>query len=151
MVRPVVKVLTPYAKAKFLGTDLDAELSKAVGRAWEKAAGHLCETAEPPCGIADLDDLGSREEDPNFYENFRLIPVRPSVFGVVITDERSNVSNDVLHDPDRVQGQRSADHDQIAEFDPPATGLDVRDYMPPETNQLRKFFLPCVGIVSHRG
>ncbi len=40
--------------------------------------------------------------DPNFYENFRLIPVRPSVFGVVITDERSNVSNDVLHDPDRV-------------------------------------------------
>jgi signal transduction histidine kinase len=40
--------------------------------------------------------------DPNFYDNFRLIPVRPSVFGVVITNERSKISNDVLHDPDRV-------------------------------------------------
>jgi signal transduction histidine kinase len=40
--------------------------------------------------------------DPHFYENFRLIPVRPSVFGVVITNRRSKISNDVLHDPDRV-------------------------------------------------
>ena len=40
--------------------------------------------------------------DPNFYDNFRLIPVRPSVFGVVITNQRSKISNDVLHDPDRV-------------------------------------------------
>ena len=40
--------------------------------------------------------------DPNFYDNFRLIPVRPSVFGVVITNESSKISNDVLHDPDRV-------------------------------------------------
>jgi signal transduction histidine kinase len=40
--------------------------------------------------------------DPNFYDNFRLIPVRPSVFGVVITNENSKISNDVLHDPDRV-------------------------------------------------
>src|SRR6267143_546300 len=40
--------------------------------------------------------------DPNFYENFRLIPVRPSVFGVVITNQHSKLSNDVLHDPDRV-------------------------------------------------
>src|ERR1700687_5006510 len=45
---------------------------------------------------------GFEPSDPNFYENFRLIPGRPSVFGVVITDERSNISNDVLHDPDRV-------------------------------------------------
>src|SRR5467141_1368716 len=40
--------------------------------------------------------------DPNFYDNFRLIPVRPSVFGVVITNESSKISNDVLHDLDRV-------------------------------------------------
>jgi signal transduction histidine kinase len=45
---------------------------------------------------------GFEPSDPNFYENFRLIPVRPSVFGVVITDERSKISNDVLHDKDRV-------------------------------------------------
>jgi len=40
--------------------------------------------------------------DPKFYDNFRLIPVRPSVFGVVITNESSKISNDVLHDRDRV-------------------------------------------------
>jgi signal transduction histidine kinase len=45
---------------------------------------------------------GFEPSDPNFYENFRLIPVRPSVFGVVITNRRSKISNDVLHDPDRV-------------------------------------------------
>ncbi|HEV2967142.1 MAG TPA: GAF domain-containing protein, partial [Candidatus Dormibacteraeota bacterium] len=45
---------------------------------------------------------GFQPLDPNFYDNFRLIPVRPSVFGVVITNERSKISNDVLHDPDKV-------------------------------------------------
>src|SRR5437899_3381783 len=45
---------------------------------------------------------GFEPSDPRFYEKFRLIPVRPSVFGVVITDRRSKISNDVLHDPDRV-------------------------------------------------
>ena len=45
---------------------------------------------------------GFQPSDPHFYENFRLIPVRPSVFGVVITNRRSKISNDVLHDPDRV-------------------------------------------------
>jgi signal transduction histidine kinase len=45
---------------------------------------------------------GFEPSDPGFYNDFRLIPVRPSVFGVVIIDGRSNISNDVLHDPDRV-------------------------------------------------
>lgn len=45
---------------------------------------------------------GFEPSDPNFYNNFRLIPVRPSVFGVVITNESSKISNDVLHDSDRV-------------------------------------------------
>jgi signal transduction histidine kinase len=45
---------------------------------------------------------GFEPSDPRFYENFRLIPVRPSVFGVVITNGHSKISNDVLHDPDRV-------------------------------------------------
>jgi signal transduction histidine kinase len=45
---------------------------------------------------------GFEPSDPHFYENFRLIPVRPSVFGVVITNSHSKISNDVLHDPDRV-------------------------------------------------
>lgn len=45
---------------------------------------------------------GFEPSDPDFYDNFRLIPVRPSVFGVVIIDGHSNISNDVLHDPKRV-------------------------------------------------
>jgi len=45
---------------------------------------------------------GFEPSDPSFYEKFRLIPVRPSVFGLVIIDGRSRISNDVLHDPDRV-------------------------------------------------
>jgi signal transduction histidine kinase len=45
---------------------------------------------------------GFEPSDPDFYDNFRLIPVRPSVFGVVITNQHSKLSNDVLHDPDRV-------------------------------------------------
>jgi signal transduction histidine kinase len=45
---------------------------------------------------------GFEPSDPSFYDNFRLIPVRPSVFGVVIINQHSNISNDVLHDPDRV-------------------------------------------------
>jgi signal transduction histidine kinase len=56
-------------------------------------------------GGRDLDVAaikGFEPSDPNFYDNFRLIPVRPSVFGVVITNESSKISNDVLHDPDRV-------------------------------------------------
>ncbi len=45
---------------------------------------------------------GFEPSDSRFYEKFRLIPVRPSVFGVVITNRRSKISNDVLHDSDRV-------------------------------------------------
>jgi signal transduction histidine kinase len=45
---------------------------------------------------------GFEPSDPNFYEKYRLIPVRPSVFGVVITNQHSKISNDVLNDPDRV-------------------------------------------------
>src|ERR1700681_3642835 len=52
--------------------------------------------------------------DPKFYDNFRLIPVRPSVFGVVITNEGSKISNDVLHDPDRVGQPRG--HPPVRSF-----------------------------------
>ena len=45
---------------------------------------------------------GFSPSDPRFYERFRLIPVRPSVFGVTITEERSNISNDVANDPAHV-------------------------------------------------
>src|SRR6266849_5586863 len=57
---------------------------------------------------------GFEPSDPRFYENFRLIPVRPSVFGVVITNSRSKISNDVLHDPDRVGQPRG--HPPVRKF-----------------------------------
>ena len=40
--------------------------------------------------------------DPEFYDRFRRIPVRPSIFGTVITEARPNISNDVENDPARV-------------------------------------------------
>lgn len=45
---------------------------------------------------------GFSPSDPKFYERFKRMPVRPSVFGIVITEGRPNISNDVEHDPGRV-------------------------------------------------
>jgi GAF domain-containing protein len=42
---------------------------------------------------------GFSPPDPKFYERFKRMPVRPSVFGVVITEGRPHISNDVEHDP----------------------------------------------------
>jgi GAF domain-containing protein len=40
--------------------------------------------------------------DPKFYERFKRLPVRPSVFGRVIIDGRPSMSDDVESDPGRV-------------------------------------------------
>jgi signal transduction histidine kinase len=40
--------------------------------------------------------------DVAFYEQFRRMPVRSSVFGVTLVEERPYISNDVDHDPHRV-------------------------------------------------
>jgi signal transduction histidine kinase len=40
--------------------------------------------------------------DPTFYERFRLIPVRPTLFGMVVLEGRICISNDVINDPRRV-------------------------------------------------
>ncbi len=40
--------------------------------------------------------------DPRFFERFKRMPVAPSIFGVVVTEGRPNISNDVEHDPARV-------------------------------------------------
>jgi GAF domain-containing protein len=45
---------------------------------------------------------GFEPPDPKFYERFKRMPVRPSVFGRVITEDRPNISNDVENDPGRV-------------------------------------------------
>src|ERR1700694_5001147 len=78
----------------------------------DRALGHCLELTASDFGFIGLLNAsnqldvaaikGFEPSDPRFYENFRLIPVRPSVFGVVITEGHSNISNDVLHDPKRV-------------------------------------------------
>jgi signal transduction histidine kinase len=40
--------------------------------------------------------------DLAFYQQFRRMPVRSSVFGVTLVEERSYISNEVDHDPHRV-------------------------------------------------
>lgn len=45
---------------------------------------------------------GFAPSDPKFYERFKRMPVRPSIFGKVITEARPNISNDVENDPARV-------------------------------------------------
>jgi signal transduction histidine kinase len=78
----------------------------------DRALGYCLELTMSAFGFIGL--LNGREEmdvaaikgfepsDPSFYEKFRLIPVRPSVFGVVIINGTSKISNDVAKDPDRV-------------------------------------------------
>jgi GAF domain-containing protein len=46
--------------------------------------------------------IGFEPTDPSFFDRYRVMPVRRSVFGVTIVDERPHVSNDVDHDPERV-------------------------------------------------
>ena len=57
---------------------------------------------------------GFAPPDPRFYERFKRMPVRPSVFGRVITEDRPNISNDVENDPGRV-GQPPG-HPQVRTF-----------------------------------
>ena len=45
---------------------------------------------------------GFAPPDPRFYERFKRMPVRPSVFGRVIIEDRPKISNDVENDPGRV-------------------------------------------------
>ena len=53
-------------------------------------------------GRVDMDLVavkGFAPPDPKFFERFRRMPLRPSVFGVVITEGRPNISDDVENDP----------------------------------------------------
>jgi signal transduction histidine kinase len=45
---------------------------------------------------------GFTPPDPSFLDRYRVMPVRRSVFGVTIIDERPHISNNVAADPDHV-------------------------------------------------
>jgi signal transduction histidine kinase len=90
----------------------------------DRALGHCLELTGSAFGFVGLlsgsDQMdvaaikGFAPSDAGFYERFRLIPVRPSVFGIVITEQRSNISNDVPNDPLHV-GQPSG-HPPVRTF-----------------------------------
>ena len=53
-------------------------------------------------GRVDMDLVavkGFAPPDPKFFERFRRMPLRPTVFGIVITEGRPNISDDVENDP----------------------------------------------------
>lgn len=53
-------------------------------------------------GRVDMDLVavkGFAPPDPKFFERFRRMPLRPTVFGLVITEGRPNISDDVENDP----------------------------------------------------
>ena len=53
-------------------------------------------------GRVDMDLVavkGFPPPDPKFFERFRRMPVSPNVFGIVITEGRPNISDDVENDP----------------------------------------------------
>jgi signal transduction histidine kinase len=80
---------------------------------YERALSHCLELTHSMMGFVGLltEDRvslevvavkGFRPLDPMFLERFQTIPVRPSVFGIVITEERSYISNDAPRDRLRV-------------------------------------------------
>jgi signal transduction histidine kinase len=84
-----------------------------LGDVYERSLTHGLALTDSRMGFVGLLDDNRREldlvalkgfepTDPKFYERFRRMPVRPSVFGVTITEDRSTIANDVEHDPNRV-------------------------------------------------
>src|SRR5438270_1267878 len=54
--------------------------------------------------------------DSTFHERFRTIPVRPSVFGIVVLTGQSRLSNDVARDPLHVAGGPPRGHPPVRTF-----------------------------------
>lgn len=49
---------------------------------------------------------GFAPDQPTFWEHFRRIPIRPSVFGIVVIEGRAYWSNDIANDPYHVGAPR---------------------------------------------
>jgi len=84
-----------------------------VREVYDRALARCLELTSSQMGFVDLLDADRRAmdvvavkgfvpSDPEFYEQNRRMPVRPSVFGIVVIQERPYISNDVEHDAFRV-------------------------------------------------
>ncbi len=67
---------------------------------------------------------GFRPTDPTFYDRFRMIPVRPTIFGVALRERRVSISNDAMNDPIRVGQPRG--HPPVRSFLGAPLGLGDR-------------------------
>ncbi len=105
------------------------ELSQVMDRALEYCLA-LTSSAFGFIGLVDGPDTmdvaairGFVPDRPGFYERFRKIPIRRTIFGVVILEGRSSLSNDVLNDPLHVGSPRG--HPPVRTF--LGVPLKVRD------------------------
>lgn len=82
----------------------------------DRALEHCLRLTDSAFGFVGLLDTPSRldvaaikgfvPDDNAFWQRFRSIPIRPSVFGIVVIEGRSRISNDVLNDPYHVDAPR---------------------------------------------
>ncbi len=78
---------------------------------------------------------GFRPTDPTFYDRFRVIPVRPTIFGVALREGRVSISNNVMNDPSRV-GQPPG-HPPVRTF----LGVPL---------QVGNHLIGMIGVANHR-
>ena len=80
---------------------------------YERALAYCLELTRSELGFIDLVNQsgeymdivavkGFVASDPTFHDRYHVMPVRRSVFGVTIIDQRSHISNDVASDPNHV-------------------------------------------------
>lgn len=79
---------------------------------------------------------GFLPDRPEFWEHFRRIPIRRTIFGLVIIEGRPNISNDVANDPDRVGAPRG--HPPLRTF----LGVPLR---------LRDSTIGMIGVANRDG
>ena len=95
------------------GISVQIASSRALSEIYDPALTYCLALTKSEMGFVDLlnEDRvdmdvvavkGFAPPDPRFYERFKRMPVRPSIFGRVITEDRPNISNDVENDPRRV-------------------------------------------------
>jgi signal transduction histidine kinase len=79
----------------------------------DRALGYCLDLTESEFGFVGLLDStkqmmdvaaikGFQPPDPRFYDRFQTIPVRPNLFGIVLREGHSVMSDDVVNDPRRV-------------------------------------------------
>jgi DNA-binding CsgD family transcriptional regulator/ribosomal protein S15P/S13E len=94
------------------GISLQIASLRHISELYDLALTYCMVLTESEMGFIDLLDENRIEldvvavkgfhPDPSFYERFRRMPVRPSIFGSTIIEARPNISNDVENDPARV-------------------------------------------------